>query len=285
MATGGAQATGGGSLASLFADVSDKRRYVAFTSTATNWSPGDTNGVQDIFVHDRQIGSTTRVSVGPSGVQQRRERGATNQRRRKIRLVSVGGDKPGSGDTNGLADCFRPRQADWRHDASQRGDRWCTGDGGHNFITAISANGRYVAFSPAQRIWSPAIPMACRRLPPRSPDGMTIRVSVATGGAQVVRPGQRRALDQHDGRFVGFYFGAENLVPAIPMGALQLPSMTSRPRPRRGRASVRAGRRQMVRAWSGRSANEARSAASSRPLPIGSPWRHRAFLRRSPKPV
>ena len=41
----------------------------AFTSLATNLVPGDTNGANDIFVHDRQTGQTTRVSVDSAGVQ------------------------------------------------------------------------------------------------------------------------------------------------------------------------------------------------------------------------
>ena len=44
-------------------------RYVAFESDASNLVPGDTNGISDVFVHDRATGSTTRVSVGPGGVQ------------------------------------------------------------------------------------------------------------------------------------------------------------------------------------------------------------------------
>src|SRR4029453_15940937 len=38
-------------------------RYVAFTSAASNLVPGDTNGVEDVFVHDRVTHTTTRVSV------------------------------------------------------------------------------------------------------------------------------------------------------------------------------------------------------------------------------
>jgi len=43
--------------------------YVAFESTATNLVPGDTNGIQDIFVRNRVLGTTERVSVDTSGVQ------------------------------------------------------------------------------------------------------------------------------------------------------------------------------------------------------------------------
>jgi len=49
--------------------VSADGRYVAFTSSATNLVSGDTNGVNDIFVRDTQIGSTTRVSLDSNGVQ------------------------------------------------------------------------------------------------------------------------------------------------------------------------------------------------------------------------
>ena len=44
-------------------------RFLAFESDDPNLVPGDTNGVTDIFVHDRQTGSTTRISVATGGSQ------------------------------------------------------------------------------------------------------------------------------------------------------------------------------------------------------------------------
>jgi Tol biopolymer transport system component len=46
-------------------------RYIAFSSSARNLVPDDTNGefYLDVFVHDRETGSTTRVSVDSSGNQ------------------------------------------------------------------------------------------------------------------------------------------------------------------------------------------------------------------------
>ena len=44
-------------------------RFVAFQSTASNLVPGDTNGVEDIFVHDRLTGTTSRVSLVQGGGQ------------------------------------------------------------------------------------------------------------------------------------------------------------------------------------------------------------------------
>ena len=44
-------------------------RFVGFDSAASNLVPGDTNGVLDVFMHDRRLGTTRRVSVGPNGRQ------------------------------------------------------------------------------------------------------------------------------------------------------------------------------------------------------------------------
>jgi Tol biopolymer transport system component len=44
-------------------------RYVAFSCTATNLVPGDTNGQPDSFMRDRVLGTTRRISVSTFGVQ------------------------------------------------------------------------------------------------------------------------------------------------------------------------------------------------------------------------
>ncbi|MBI5928326.1 MAG: fibronectin type III domain-containing protein, partial [Chloroflexi bacterium] len=49
--------------------MSTDRRFVAFLSEASNLVPNDTNGVQDLFLYDRQIGVTRRVSVSATGEQ------------------------------------------------------------------------------------------------------------------------------------------------------------------------------------------------------------------------
>jgi hypothetical protein len=56
----GARANG----SSFGAAISADGRYVGFSSVATNLVDGDTNNRQDVFLHDRQTGETTRVSVG-----------------------------------------------------------------------------------------------------------------------------------------------------------------------------------------------------------------------------
>ena len=49
--------------------ISADGRYVAFWSYGSNLVPNDSNGLADIFVHDRQLGTTERVNVSSSGAQ------------------------------------------------------------------------------------------------------------------------------------------------------------------------------------------------------------------------
>ncbi len=62
----GAQVKGGYS-----PSISANGRFVAFVSHAPNLVAGDTNRRDDVFVHDRQTGTTERVSVSSSGAQAR----------------------------------------------------------------------------------------------------------------------------------------------------------------------------------------------------------------------
>jgi len=65
VANDGAQSDGGSWSASISADG----RYVVFYSSATNLVNGDTNGYDDVFLHDTQTGETTRVSVSTGGTE------------------------------------------------------------------------------------------------------------------------------------------------------------------------------------------------------------------------
>lgn len=49
--------------------ISADGRYVGFTSSASNLVTGDTNGVNDAFVHDLKTGVTVRISVATDGTQ------------------------------------------------------------------------------------------------------------------------------------------------------------------------------------------------------------------------
>ena len=49
--------------------LSGDGRYVAYASTAADLVTGDGNGTQDIFLFDRQLGSTVRISVTSAAVE------------------------------------------------------------------------------------------------------------------------------------------------------------------------------------------------------------------------
>ena len=66
VSSAGAQTTTGHSTAPV---ISSDGQTVTFESLSTNLVGGDTNGKADIFVRDVAAGKTTRVSVGPGGVQ------------------------------------------------------------------------------------------------------------------------------------------------------------------------------------------------------------------------
>jgi len=63
VASGGAQAHG----ASEHPALSPDGRFVAFASAAPNLVPSDQNGLLDVFVHDRRLSVTVRVSLAADG--------------------------------------------------------------------------------------------------------------------------------------------------------------------------------------------------------------------------
>jgi hypothetical protein len=99
----GLQGNGASSDASISADG----RWVGFTSGASNLVPGDTNAVDDVFLHDRVSGATIRVSVNFAGAE---GSGWSGQRSRSnagrfVTFASMA-DNLVPGDTNQRVDVF-----------------------------------------------------------------------------------------------------------------------------------------------------------------------------------
>jgi Tol biopolymer transport system component len=138
----GAQGNGASERPAISADG----RCVAFDSSATNLVPGDTNARNDVFVHDRQLATTERMSVDASGVQ-----GNDVSSNASIssdgRCVAFASDATNlvPGDTNGLLDVFvhdRSSSATERVSVASSGAQ----GSGHSHNSSISADGREVAF-------------------------------------------------------------------------------------------------------------------------------------------
>src|SRR5438445_9017048 len=107
VASGGTE----GDDASLGSALSADGRFVAFDSAATDLVAGDTNGVSDVFVHDRQTGTTERVSVASGGAQGNGNSGgffafpALSAAGRFVAFQSAATNLV-AGDTNGTTDVF-----------------------------------------------------------------------------------------------------------------------------------------------------------------------------------
>lgn len=219
LAPGGAQADGPSQLPAVSADA----RFVAFSSDATNLVSGDTNGMRDVFVHDRQTLRTERVSVASDGSQSdnRCDAAAISADGRYVAFVSPSGLLV-PGDANGELDVFRHDRLSGQTTRVSVGPGGVEGDGHSGFepatgfmLCAISADGRFVGFHSVATNLVPGDTNAL--LDAFVHDcltGQTERVSVASGGAQASGP----SLITHspsisaDGRFVAFHSFAADLV-------------------------------------------------------------------------
>jgi Tol biopolymer transport system component len=127
--------------------ISEDGRFIAFASEATNLVTGDTNGVADLFVHDRQTGETERVSLD-SGEAQANGESANPSISADGRFVAFTSNATNlvSGDTNGQADVFvRDRLLGLTTRVSVNSSGVQADRDGQD--PAISADGRYVVFS------------------------------------------------------------------------------------------------------------------------------------------
>ncbi len=139
----GAQANG----ASLESSISVNGRFVTFRSLATNLVLSDTNAVSDVFVHDRDTGTTSRISLDSSGIEGNGESLAPwiSGDGRLVAFSSLASNLI-PGDSNSAADTFvRDRQTGTTMLASV--DSGGNLANGQSSTTSISFEGRYVSFS------------------------------------------------------------------------------------------------------------------------------------------
>jgi hypothetical protein len=204
--------TGGvaGNANSALSSISGDGRYVVWETYATNFVAGDTNASPDIFLRDRQLGTTQCVSVSTGGVL-----GNSNSELPSIsgdgRFVTFHGRATNlvALDPNGMGyDVF---VRDLLNGTTECVSVAITGNGGGNW-PSISGDGRFVAFeSGAAGLVANDTNNASDVFLRDRQSGTTERVSVATGGAQGNSQSYEASISA-DGRFVAFTSTATNLV-------------------------------------------------------------------------
>jgi Tol biopolymer transport system component len=215
----GEQADGRSDRPALSADG----RYVAFSSSATNLVASDNNSTGDVFVRDRETGTTERVSIAYNGLETDLPSGSPT--------LSAGGrwvafDSTATnlvpGDTNGTGDVFvRDRQTGATRRVSV-GPGGIEGNGDLGGRGAISATGRFVAFfSEATNLVPGDTNGTFDVFVHDTATGMTRRASVGHGGAQADGFSGSPALSG-SGRFVVFDSDATNLVPGDNNGSVDV---------------------------------------------------------------
>lgn len=196
--------------------ISGDGRYIVYYSLAPNLVPEDTNGWGDVFLFDRQTGTTARVSVASDGTQADRRslEPSISADGRYITYSSFASNLvPGDPDDLWAAGVF---VVDRHTGTTTRVSVASDGTRANNaaFGGAISADGRYVAYSsyatnlvPGDTGYNMDLFVFDRQA------RTTTRVSVAPDGTQV-SSGFSDATISADGRYIGYSTDAWVLVPA-----------------------------------------------------------------------
>ena len=192
--------------------ISSDGRYVAFYSYASNLVANDTNEAYDVFVHDRQTGQTTRVSVSSAGAQGNAPsfQPALSYDGRYVVFYSDASNLV-DGDTNNKDDVF---VHDRQNGQTTRVSVNSAGEQGNSdsYICDISGDGRYVAF----HSWASNLvtgdsnntgDVFVRDLV----DNQTTRVSLSSSGDQGNASSSFPSISS-DGRYVAFWSAANGLI-------------------------------------------------------------------------
>ncbi|MFY9234408.1 MAG: hypothetical protein WAO58_08100 [Fimbriimonadaceae bacterium] len=205
---------------SEYPSISANGRYIAFESQADNLVQGDTNGVDDIFVHDRYTGQTTLVSVSSNGQVGNGEsvEPSISPDGRYVAFSSVANNLVDA-DSNGSRDVFvHDRQAGMTSRVSVS----TTGEQGNDdsIDPSVSANGRYVAFGSKANNLVSGDPYYWDIFVKDRQTGITTIVSVSSTGER----GQNHSWQPKitpDGRHVTFWSWSNMLDPEHPGGGAQ----------------------------------------------------------------
>ncbi len=188
------------------------RAFVAFSSTARNLVPGDTNGVEDCYFRNLSTGALERLSVSSSGAQGNAKslKPVPSVDGSVVTFQSAASNLV-AGDSNRKLDVFVRNR---NNDTTRRVSVSSGGGQGNGDSTypQMSPNGRYVVFaSVASNLSSSDRNGNSDIFRHDLQTGQTVQVSVGAGGAQSNGASLYPAISG-DGRYVAFQSAASNLV-------------------------------------------------------------------------
>jgi Tol biopolymer transport system component len=194
--------------------ISADGRFVAFESRADNLVRDDTNSANDVFVRDRRLGTTERVSVSSSGLEADRDcyRPCISADGRFVAFTSDATNLI-DGDRNGQTDVFvhdRRTGLTERVSVDLNGDEvngpsYSTGNG------ALSADGRIVVFETFMSDFESNASSADRVYARDRATGRTMCASVSSRG-EPARDSAELATVSGDGEVVAFESDSDDLV-------------------------------------------------------------------------
>ncbi|MEQ1935102.1 MAG: hypothetical protein ABL962_14680, partial [Fimbriimonadaceae bacterium] len=192
--------------------LSGDGRYVAFLSRASTLVAGDTNGMIDIFVRDRQTAQTIRVSVSSGGVQANNNSTFPSISRdgRYIAFTSNATNLVAN-DTNNATDCFVYDMVTAETTLVSRNSSGTQGNL-HSNNAHLSADGNFCTFSSdATNLVANDTNNQHDAFVHNRTTGETTRISLSSTGTQGNGISFPTSLSA-DGRFVAFESSANNLV-------------------------------------------------------------------------
>jgi Tol biopolymer transport system component len=196
----------------LVPSISAGGRCVTFTSAASNLVTGDTNGMPDVFVHDRVTLVTTRVSVSAAGGEALLggQKSYLSADGRFVSFESSSGDLV-PGDTNFMTDVFVVDRASGTIERVSVDSSGAETDA-ISSAGPLSADGRFVTFtSLATNLVAGDVNGSQDAFVHDRANGTTVLASVDSLGAQGNGSSSAGALSA-DGRFAVFTSYASNLV-------------------------------------------------------------------------
>jgi len=195
--------------------ISADGRYLAFASEATDLVSDDTNGFDDVYLHDRLTGETTRVSLSSAGTEGNSwsRFPAISANGRYVAFLSQASDLV-SDDSNNYDDVYLHDRVTGQTERVSLSSGGSGGNGGPAMLSgpSISADGRYVAFHSEASNLVAGDNNSCEDIFVHDQlTGETERVSLSSDGVEGDSWSTSPSISA-DGRYVAFISWASNLV-------------------------------------------------------------------------